>query len=102
MASLSAFNSADRNQLDAYVKRYDETAAVDKLLAFSSSTGGFTDFSVNSSAPDDVKVILKERSDGVISFADLRYYRHLPNGQSTRKSMIQGDILATTPLLWIR
>jgi len=69
---LSAFNSADPHQLDEYVRRYDGTATVDELLAFSGSAGGFAVLSVRSSAPDHLKVILKGRSDGVTSFADLR------------------------------
>lgn len=71
-AFLSAFNSADGRQLKDYVDRYDGTATEDELLAFSSSTGGFTVLSVESSAPDDLKLLLKGRSDGVVSFADLR------------------------------
>ena len=71
-AFLSAFNSADRQQLEAYVRRYDGTATADELLAFSGSTGGFSILSVRSSAPDDLKVLFQGRSDGVISYADLR------------------------------
>ncbi len=82
-AFLSAFNSADRNQLDEYVRRYDGTAAVDELLAFSGSTGGFTVVSLKSSAPDDLKVVLKGRSDGVTSFADLRLSSTTPETVKT-------------------
>ncbi len=71
-AFLSAFNSADPAQIEEYVQRHDDTATVDELLAFSGTTGGFTVLSVQSSAPDDLKVLLKGRSDGVTSFADLR------------------------------
>lgn len=71
-AFLSAFNSADRRQLDEYVRRYDGTATVDELLAFSGSTGGFSVVSIQSAVPNDLKVIFKGRSDGVVSFADLR------------------------------
>ena len=71
-AFLAAFNSADRNQLAEYMRRYDETAALDELLEFSGSTGGFTVLSVKGSSPDDLKTILRGRSDDVMSFADLR------------------------------
>jgi len=72
MAFLSAFNSADRSQLEEYVRRYDGTSTVDELLAFSGSTGGFSIVSIQSSTQDDLKVVLKGRSDGVVAFADLR------------------------------
>ena len=82
-AFLSAFNSADRNQLDEYVRRYDSTAAVEELLAFSGSTGGFTILSVKGSAPDDLKVLLRGRSDGVTSFADMRLSSTTPERVKT-------------------
>lgn len=84
-AFLSAFNSADGRQLEDYVDRYDGTATVDELLAFSSSTGGFSLLSVKSSAPDDLKLLLKGRSDGVVSFAHLRL---APTAPARVKSLI--------------
>ena len=71
-AFLSAMNSADPHQLGDYVRRYDGTSTVDELLAFSSSTGGFSVVSIASSDPEDLKVVLRGRSDKVLSFADLR------------------------------
>jgi hypothetical protein len=71
-AFIAAFNSADSDKLQAYVNEYDSTTTADELLAFSSSTGGFSLLSVESSTPDDLKVLLKGRSDGVESFGDLR------------------------------
>ena len=69
---LSAFNSADKNQLNEYTRRYGGIGSANELLGFSGSTGGFTVVSIKSSVPDQLKVLLRGRSDGVLSFADLK------------------------------
>lgn len=58
-AFLSAFNSADKQRIAEYTRRYGGTGSADELLAFSGSTRGFTVVSIKSSAPDQLKVLLR-------------------------------------------
>ena len=40
-AWLTAFNSADRAQVDAYVYKYDPKNCPERMMSFHSMTGGF-------------------------------------------------------------
>jgi len=61
-AWFEAFNSADRAQIDAYVKKHGgPNDTVDSLLAFRNQTGGFELVSIENSAPLWIEYGVKER-----------------------------------------
>jgi hypothetical protein len=67
-AFLNAFNSADRSQIEVYVKTYDQTQTVDGLLSFRAQTGGFTLLSVESSAPDALSFRVRGNGDNIEAY----------------------------------
>jgi peptidase S41-like protein len=61
-AWFDAFNSGERAQIAAYLKRYEPTESPDGLLGFSRHVGGFDVVAVHDSRPLDLVVQLKERN----------------------------------------
>jgi Peptidase family S41/N-terminal domain of Peptidase_S41 in eukaryotic IRBP len=70
-AFLQAFNSADRSQIEAYVKTYGSQQTVDGLLAFRAQTGGFTLLSIEQSTPDAISFRIKGKEDATEAFGTL-------------------------------
>jgi hypothetical protein len=62
-AFLDAFNSADRNKLDAYVKTYEPSDTVDDLSGFSSQVGKFTLLAILDSKPGFITFRVKQSAD---------------------------------------
>jgi hypothetical protein len=58
---LDAFNSGDREKIDAYVKAIDKTNSVDGMMAFRQQTGGFDLLSIESSEPLQIRFRVKEK-----------------------------------------
>lgn len=68
---LSAFNSADREKLAAYVQNHDSTEAVDRMLQFHSQTGGFDLVKIDRSEPQEVDFEVKEKASSRVAFGSL-------------------------------
>jgi retinol-binding protein 3 len=58
---LDAFNSGDREKIDAYVKTIDKSQSVDGMMSFRQQTGGFELLSIESSEPLHIRFRVKER-----------------------------------------
>jgi hypothetical protein len=71
-AFLDAFNSAEHDQIAAYVKEYDPENSADGLTSFSNQTGGFTLVSVVHSAPDKLSFLVRGRGDNIDAFGILQ------------------------------
>jgi hypothetical protein len=69
---LEAFNTADSEQISAYVKQYDPQNSADRLTSFSGQTGGFTLTSIVQSAPDKVSFLVHGRRDNVDAYGILQ------------------------------
>lgn len=61
-AWLEAFNSGDRNTIEAYVKNIDHQQSVDGMLSFRTQTGGFDLLSIESSEPMHIRFRVKEKN----------------------------------------
>jgi len=61
-AWLTAFNSGDRAQLDAYLHKYDPTKPVDREMQFRGMTGGFDLLQIIKGEPLHIEFLVKERS----------------------------------------
>jgi hypothetical protein len=61
-AWLGAFNSGDRERLDAYYRRYEPTKTADETMRFRSNTGGFDLQEILKSEPLRVEFLVKERN----------------------------------------
>lgn len=71
-AFLEAFNSADHDQIAAYVRKYDPQNSADGLTSFSGQTGGFTLVSIVHSAPDQLSFRVHGRGDNIDAFGILQ------------------------------
>lgn len=60
-AWLEAFNSGDRETIDAYVKTIDKENSVDGMVGFREQTGGFDLLSIESSEPLHIRFRVKEK-----------------------------------------
>jgi hypothetical protein len=60
-AWLTAFNSGDRAQLDAYLHKYDPGKPVDREMEFRGMTGGFDLLQIVKSEPLHLEFLVKER-----------------------------------------
>jgi len=70
-AWLTAFNSADRAQLDNYVKTIDHNESADGLMAFRNQTGGFDLLSADSIDSLHVRFRVKEKNSGTNAIGTL-------------------------------
>jgi hypothetical protein len=61
-AWLEAFNSGDRQSLDAYLHKYDPSKSVDSELRFRNMTGGFVLVQILKSEPLRLEFLVKERN----------------------------------------
>lgn len=71
-AFLDAFNSADHDQIAAYVKQYDRENNADGLTSFSNQTGGFTLVSIVHTAPDKLSFLVHGRGDNIDAYGTLQ------------------------------
>jgi len=60
-AWLTAFNSGDRAQLDAYLHKYDPSKSLDNEMQFRGMTGGFDLLQIVKSEPLHLEFLVKER-----------------------------------------
>jgi hypothetical protein len=70
-AWMDAFNSGDREKVEAYVKTIDKTQSIDGMMGFARQTGGFELLSVESSEPLHIRFRVKERSGPTTAFGNL-------------------------------
>jgi hypothetical protein len=61
-AWLTAFNSGDRAQLDAYLHKYDPGKKLDDEMQFRNMTGGFELLQIVKSEPLHIEFLVKERA----------------------------------------
>src|SRR5882757_9384812 len=61
-AMLDAFNSGDRERMDAYYKKYQPSVSVDSQMQFRSRTGGFELLEIQKSEPLHIEFLVKERA----------------------------------------
>ncbi len=71
-AWLEAFNSGDRDRLDAYYKKYEPEKHAAETMDFRARVGGFELVSVEKSAPLRIVFLLKERNTGMQALAKLQ------------------------------
>jgi retinol-binding protein 3 len=71
-AFLKAFNTADHDQIAAYVKKYDPENNADGLTSFSNQTGGFTLVSIVHSSPDKLSFLVHGRGDNMDAYGILQ------------------------------
>lgn len=69
---ISAFNSADRAKLAAYIQEHDPTQSVDGMLGFESQTGGFDLIKIDASEPLQVDFEVKEKASAQVGFGSLQ------------------------------
>jgi hypothetical protein len=70
-AWLNAFNSGDREKVDAYVKSIDKANSVDGIIGFRQQTGGFDLLSIESSEPLHIRFRMKEKGGPTNAFGNL-------------------------------
>ena len=70
-AWLDAFNSGDREKVDAYVKSIDKANSVDGIIGFRQQTGGFDLLSIESSEPLHIRFRMKEKGGPTNAFGNL-------------------------------
>jgi retinol-binding protein 3 len=70
-AWLAAFNSGDREKLDAYYKKYDPGKSADDMMGFRGATGGFELLQVLKSEPLSLKVLIKEHNSETRAVGDM-------------------------------
>ena len=86
-AWIDAFNSAERERIQAFVDQYGWTQPVNSILSFRTTTGGFDLLSVERTEPRTIEFLVKERS------SDTRAWGRLAlSGNPPRES--QGTISA--------
>jgi len=61
-AWLGAFNSGERAQMEAYLKRFDPSRPIDGQMNFRSQTGGFDLLSIDRSEPTQIDFRVKEKN----------------------------------------
>ena len=71
-AFLQAFNASDNDRIAAYISQFDPKSSVDRLMSFSSQTGGFALTSIVQSAPDKISFVVHGRRDNVDSYGILQ------------------------------
>lgn len=71
-AWLAAFNSGDRQRLDAYYGKYEPQKHADDTMDFRARIGGFELVSIEKSEPLRIVLLLKERNSGMQALAKLQ------------------------------
>jgi hypothetical protein len=71
-AWLDAFNSGDRAKIEAYVKKFDPTQAVEFLTSFRDQTGGFDLLAIETSEPLLVKFRVKEKASPTVAIGNIQ------------------------------
>lgn len=68
---LDAFNSANRDKIEAYIQKYDPKNNVDGMLGFHDETGGLDLISVEKSQPLMIKFHVRNRNDPTVGLGTL-------------------------------
>jgi len=77
-AFLDAFNSGNHDRIVAYLKEYDPENSADRLISFSSQTGGFTLVSIVQSNPDRLSFMVHGRGDNLDAYGVLQLSGTMP------------------------
>ncbi len=70
-AWLTAFNSGDRAQVDAYVHKYDAKNSTERMMSFHSMTGGFELVQILKSERLHIEFLVKERNSATKAIGNL-------------------------------
>ena len=70
-AWLTAFNSGDRAQIDAYVHKYDLKNSADRMMSFRGMTGGFEIVQILKSDRLHLEFLVKERNSATKAIGNL-------------------------------
>jgi len=70
-AWLTAFNSGDRAQMDAYCKKYDPKGSPDRMMSFRNMTGGFEILQILKGDRLHVEFLVKERNSDTKAIGNL-------------------------------
>jgi retinol-binding protein 3 len=71
-AWLTAFNSADRAQVETFVKTLNPKETVDGMMSFRGQTGGFELLEINRSEPLQIDFKVKEKASPTTAFGSLK------------------------------
>jgi retinol-binding protein 3 len=78
-AWLDAFNSGDREKIDAYVEKFDPRNSYERILNFRNQTGGFDLIEVMNAEPGAIKFRVKEKSSPNVAIGNIRMKRDHPD-----------------------
>ncbi len=68
---LDAFNSGDKDKIEAYVKTIDHSQPVDGMISFRNQTGGFDLLSIDTSEPLHIRFRVKEKNGPTTALGNL-------------------------------
>src|SRR5215475_1172580 len=71
LAWLTAFNSGDKAQLEAYCKKYDPKNSPDRMASFRGMTGGFELLQIIKSDRLQIQFLVKERNSETKAMGDI-------------------------------
>lgn len=71
-AWLDAFNSADRANVEAYIKTYDPEQSVERMIGFHNRTGGFDLLEIEKSEPLLIKFRVKEKASPTVGIGSIQ------------------------------
>lgn len=71
-AWLDAFNSGDRTQIEAYIKKYEPDQSPERMLAFHDQTGGFDLLAVETKDPLLIKFRVKEKASATVGMGSIQ------------------------------
>ncbi len=70
-AWLEAFNSGDKDRIQAYLAKYEPTKQLDPTMAFRSQTGGFELLGIDQSARLHIEFRVKEKARGITALGKI-------------------------------
>ena len=70
-AWLTAFNSGDRAQMDAYVHKYDPKGSADRMMSFHNMTGGFELVQILKAERLHIEFLVKEHNSSTKALGNL-------------------------------
>jgi hypothetical protein len=90
-AWLTAFNSGDKAQMEAYCKTYDPKETADMMMAFQKMTGGFELVKILKAEPLHIEYLVKERN------GETRAVRTLDVKEGDPAVVVQAGLRALPP-----
>ena len=70
-AWMDAFNSGNRDKVEAYIKTIDPSQSVEAMASFRNQTGGFDLLSIESSEPGHIRFRVKEKGGPTTAVGNL-------------------------------